>query len=515
MTFVLIVLACVQGSRVIAIIRGSDAHRASWFGLALTHSHRDPPGNDDQVVAIQGEEPDLEQQAHALRRLSVLFLEALKSKGEDLAKSGIMEARPWLEGIARTLVAALLKYLEELRPRVQVGSKKLQANQLPSLDKEGEYRKEGVKIVGMLAQLSSSTEQDLKKLRDARSALTALHSVRFSLGGDTPFQAEFAAKKANLKQDPLNPSKEEQDADGLARVAAFHVAAIAALCLVRGDAVKQADAKLKKQIREVSCTLQSKCDGLPAHSSALIKAGEALVTECQKIGGVPETLGSRLKGRKGKTESAEEGLGADVQKKPRTASQADVSEANASKQEVKTEDAQLSGDNAAKEATKDTKIQEPKQEVEGEQGGLKDKDAKEKKDNKEKKHKKEKKDKEKKDKEKKDKKEPTEKKDQKNKKDKKNKKNKKDKKDKNTEQETTQETQEKQKKEKGEDKSKKEKKRKDPKTPEEQSQNTKKAPAEKKVAATPPKAAKAVSAAKAKAKAKAGGRGRGRGRGRA
>lgn len=476
----------MQGSRVIAIIRGSDAHRASWFGLAISHSHRDPPGNDDQVVALQGEEPDLEQQAHALRRLSVLFLEALKSKGEDLAKSGIMEARPWLEGIARTLVAALLKHLEELCPRVQVGSKKLQANQLPSLDKEGEYRKEGVKIVGMLAQLSSSTDQDLKKLRDARSALTALHSVRFSLAGDTPFQAEFAAKKANLKQDPLNPSKEEQDADGLARVAAFHVAAIAALCLVRGDAVKQADAKLKKQIREVSCTLQSKCDGLPAHSSALIKAGEALVTECHKIGGVPETLGSRLKGKKGKTES--EGLGADVQKKPRTASQADVSEPNASKQEVKTEDAQLSGDNAAKDAAKDTKIQEPKQEVEGEQGGLKDKDTKEKKDKKEKKNKKEKKDKEKKDKEKKDKKEPTEKKDQKNKKDKKNKKNKKDKKDKNTEQETTQETQEKQKKEKGEDKSKKEKKRKDP---------------------------KAERAAKAKAKPKAGGRGRGRGRGRA
>lgn len=443
----------------------------------------------------------MQQQAHALRRLSVLFLDALKLKGEDLAKSGIKEAVPWLDGVARKLVAALLKALEETCPRVQVGSKKLQSYQLPSLEREDEYRAQGVKIVGVLAQLSSSTEQDLKKLRDVRSALSALHSVRFSLDGDTPFQAEFAASKANLKQDPLNPSEEEQAADGLARVAAFHVATIAALCLVRGDAVKKPDAKVKKQIREVAYALKSKCDGLPADSAQLIKAGEALVTECEKIGGVPETLGSKLKVAGNKAKPAEEDPNATTQKRQRKADQADVSEAPGTKQEVKTEDAQLPGEDKAKKATENTKIQEPKQEVESAKESAKDKDKKEKKDKKDKKDKKGKNDKEKKDK--------------KEKKEKKSKKNKKDKKDKKTEQDAAKETREKQKRDK-EGKLKKEKKQKDPEKSEQKPQKAQTAAAPK-VAATQPRAAKAENAAKAKAKAQAktGSRGHGRGRGRA
>ena len=58
------------------------------------------------------------------------------------------------------------------------------AIKMPSLDMEDEYRKQGVRVVGTLAQLTAAVEDDLKTLRGVRQALSNLKGIKFAPRGD-------------------------------------------------------------------------------------------------------------------------------------------------------------------------------------------------------------------------------------------------------------------------------------------------------------------------------------------
>ena len=80
-----------------------------------------------------------------------------------MKKSGLNDAVPWLDGVAKRLAKSLLKLLEEVSQKFEIAAQKVQGLKMPSLENEADYRKEGLQIVGMLAQLSAALEGDMKK----------------------------------------------------------------------------------------------------------------------------------------------------------------------------------------------------------------------------------------------------------------------------------------------------------------------------------------------------------------
>ena len=96
--------------------------------------------------------------------------------------------------------------------------------------------------MGFLAQLTPGIEESLKTLRDIRQALANLKGAKFSPEGQPPAVEEIRAFEARV-QDPFAPATHELDADKQAKDASFHVAAVAALCLLRNDAMKSQTAR--------------------------------------------------------------------------------------------------------------------------------------------------------------------------------------------------------------------------------------------------------------------------------
>ena len=92
------------------------------------------------------------------------------------------------------------------------------------------------------------------------------------------FQARF--------QDPFAPATYELDAGKHAKEASFHVAAVAALCLLRSDGMKKADSKITKQVADVAVTLRGKLELVAEDSADLKTAGKRLLEECEKYGKV-------------------------------------------------------------------------------------------------------------------------------------------------------------------------------------------------------------------------------------
>ena len=385
----------------------------------------------------------------------ILGQESLK---QDLVASHLDQAGTWLDQVAVKVTRLLLGTLLDAKRTHGLANAKLAAIKMPG-PHEDSYKKAGVKHVGHLADLSRAVEEDVQKMKDLRSAMSKLKSSKFSLNGDGACAVLLGEWQQKHGWDPLQPIPGETESLVTCKISMFHVAAVAAKCLVRSEAIQggSPDAKTLKNLQDIAVTLQTKCDCLPDEETDLKKHGGALVEECESF----------YKGSsKRKSTSAAEKLTAKVHK---VAPKPETEDAVTPSGQILAATSQVAAD---KEKTP--------QGVENTRQQDKDMSGQDNKDKKEKDASK---------KEKKNKKEKKEKKDKKNKKKQHDKKEKKDK----TE--------------------KKEKKEKEGGAAEAGTGSKRKK--EKEVAPTPKAKAKALAAsAKAEPKAKGGGRGRGRGRGR-
>ena len=403
---------------------------------------------------------ELQSMATALCQTSIELCKILgqESLKQDLVASHLDQAGTWLDQVAVKVTRLLLGTLLDAKRTHGLANAKLAAIKMPG-PHEDSYKKAGVKHVGHLADLSRAVEEDVQKMKDLRSAMSKLKSSKFSLNGDGACAVLLGEWQQKHGWDPLQPIPGDTESLVTCKISMFHVAAVAAKCLVRSEAIQggSPDAKTLKNLQDIAVTLQTKCDCLPDEETDLKKHGGALVEECESF----------YKGSsKRKSTSAAEKLTAKVHK---VAPKPETEDAVTPSGQILAATSQVAAD---KEKTP--------QGVENTRQQDKDMSGQDNKDKKEKDASK---------KEKKNKKEKKEKKDKKNKKKQHDKKEKKDK----TE--------------------KKEKKEKEGGAAEAETGSKRKK--EKEVAPTPKAKAKALAAsAKAEPKAKGGGRGRGRGRGR-
>ena len=241
------------------------------------------------MVGNESAQRDVEKAVHDLYSTFTLFRSAGQERSveEDMKKSGLNDAVPWLDGVAKRLAKSLLKLLEEVSQKFEIAAQKVQGLKMPSLENEADYRKEGLQNVGMLAQLSAALEGDMKKMKALREGLSKLKSTNFSMQGDSQCLEELRAFEARLQKDPFSPTKSEIAGEKLISEAAFHVAAVAASCLVRSDAMKKADAKMVKQLADIAATLRTKWEALPEDLADLKKFGGLLLDECENLGKAP------------------------------------------------------------------------------------------------------------------------------------------------------------------------------------------------------------------------------------
>jgi hypothetical protein len=180
-----------------------------------------------------------------------------------------------------------------------------------------------VRFVGTLAQLTAAVEDDIKTLRDVRQALSNLKGIKFAPQGKPPAVEEICAFQARF-QDPFAPATYELDAGKHAKEASFHVAAVAALCLLRSDGMKKADSKITKQVADVAVTLRGKLELVAEDSADLKTAGKRLLEECEKYG--------KVSPRAAKAKAATETSHSSASKKSRVAESQDAGK-NVNKEE--------------------------------------------------------------------------------------------------------------------------------------------------------------------------------------
>ena len=261
--------------------------------------------------------------------------------------------------------------------------------------------------------------------------------MSFALATGPCCSAEIEKHPQATGQDPLIGGADEQKTQSIARVGAFHVAAIAAICL-RSDKIKNATPKAAaKELADIGATLRAKWISLPDAKVSLKEDGKILIEEIERKAGTGSgskqtkrkdddvlsmsSLFEEFNPNKKKKEAAEETQNAQKKQEP------DALEAGQARKEraavAETSDA------AKDKAQQDSADKEEKnnKDKKDQKDDTAEKDNKEKKDNKDKKDKKGKKDKKEKkeDKEKMDKKEKQEKKEKKEKKERKKDKDKK------------------------------------------------------------------------------------------
>ena len=202
---------------------------------------------------------------------------------EDLKKSGLDIAHPWLDSVCKKSGNDMLAEIKELRSKADKDAKQVQAIKLPSLKDDAEYRKVGLSCVSQLASLTSSLEGHCKKIQELRSALQVLKSTKFSLEGEAPVLSEIQTWEAKVGSDLSHHSNSDEVFDQVQQVASFHVTAVAAMCLVQSDRVKAQESKAVNQLADIVVTLEGKHSTLPKTETELVADGAKLLEECQQL----------------------------------------------------------------------------------------------------------------------------------------------------------------------------------------------------------------------------------------
>lgn len=105
---------------------------------------------------------------------------------------------------------------------------------VPLLREAVQYRTSGAKLVGSMAETSSEQENSPKRLENSREAFWRIAGLSFGLATGLCCSEHLETWKAS----PLAPRSEEKQAQRSLKVVAFHVAAVATMCLVQGEKAK-------------------------------------------------------------------------------------------------------------------------------------------------------------------------------------------------------------------------------------------------------------------------------------
>ncbi|CAK9103619.1 Uncharacterized protein SCF082_LOCUS48398, partial [Durusdinium trenchii] len=237
-----------------------------------------------------------------------------KTCQDDLSKSGLLRAGPWLSEVTRKAMSSVLDLFQSANRSRQLGTDKLRVVKMPDLTDADAYCKVGLRAVGQLAQLTRELEADIKKMHDVRSAMTQLKSTKFCPKEGPPAVSVIDAWSKQSGSDPLQPSGFENTSNEAVKMYSFHVAAVASVCLLRSEQLQAEtpDKKSMKDLANLSATLKLKLDGLPEDCKALKKSGASLLAECEsKSKGVAKRHvseeGGRQKGSDKKLALAKEG----------------------------------------------------------------------------------------------------------------------------------------------------------------------------------------------------------------
>ena len=217
------------------------------------------------------------------------FVEHTEKAKEEWGSSGMGVAVPWLEGVARQTMKVLVDDLTKaIGQVVQLGGELTGMMQkLPSVKSEKDYRLSGLKLVGPMAKSTNALEDAAKGVKVLREAVSKLCKVCFGGVEPTPWQSDFEAfQKEKGKGDLVVAGEKETEAMSTMKVASFHVAAVAAVCMARSDKVANkgvANKQAMKELGDLTSTLKAKWDLLPTQAQKLKDEAKDLLDECEKL----------------------------------------------------------------------------------------------------------------------------------------------------------------------------------------------------------------------------------------
>ena len=253
---------------------------------------------------------------------------AAKAPTSDLQETHLDKAAPWLGSLSSSSTQMLLGHLLDAKRTHAMAYAKLGGINMPAISDEGMYRKSGVRHVGTLADLSRVVEEAIKRMKDLRSALSKLKSCKFGSEGDSPGLTNITKFQENNGWYPLDPVPGEADSLLACKEANFHVAAVAAMCLLRSESIQGGtpDPKACKQLTDITMTLKLKFNLLPERNGDLRKHGAALLAECERASA----------GKKRKSDAAEDPTMNSSAKAPAKAEKAETTTALAVAESVAT-----------------------------------------------------------------------------------------------------------------------------------------------------------------------------------
>ena len=317
------------------------------------------------------------KQAADLATLSRLYAEAFQKTplADPLQKCAFGEVAPWLNKVAKKATGLVLVELSALCAKAAQDQEAVRAHchKMPLLQDEAAYRRSGLALVSKLASLVHAVEKGQAAIDAGQQALRHLESACFASDEPAAVKEIAAFEKAGkaIKCAPDPKSMVE---------GSFHVAAVAALCLVRSKPVADGEAATLKELVTLTDTLRAKLQALP--EGALKAHGSALLTDCEDATG-----GVARPNKVAKTASA----AASAEVKETAAVSESKTAVKTDKQEPKSVDAEKKDDGDKKKDKKEkVKKPEKKEKDPEKKKNKKDKDKAEKKEKKQKKEKKEK-----------------------------------------------------------------------------------------------------------------------------
>ena len=233
-----------------------------------------------QVVLNESSGAAACKQAADVAALSRIYAEASEKAplADAWKKCAFGEVAPWLNKVAKKATGQVLAELKAVCAKAAQDQDAIRAHshKMPLLQDEAAYRRSGLALVSKLASLVHSVEKGQAAIEEGQEALRGLESARF--GSDEP----AALKEIAAFEKAGNAIKCAPDPKGMAE-GSFHVAAVAALCLVRSKPVADGEAATLKELATLTDTLRSKLQPLP---DGVLKAhGSALLTDCEDATG--------------------------------------------------------------------------------------------------------------------------------------------------------------------------------------------------------------------------------------
>ncbi len=221
--------------------------------------------------------------AAALNEVSQSLASVLTSTEEDIQEglkaSGLCNTPTWLLTVGDAF-ASSLKSKHSLLCKGLEGDK-ARADELiskmPPVDNEGNYREEALKqnLLRSLAEVAVALEKGQKELQSIASTQKKLSNLKFGEGKQLQFELDDASASGLVT------------ASGTAcAIAAFHVAAVSSLCILRSDDVvksSQLPEKTVKYLKDALATLQNKLKKLPEDEATLKAFGNGVVDEMARV----------------------------------------------------------------------------------------------------------------------------------------------------------------------------------------------------------------------------------------